>query len=554
MPMASHTALPARPARGPARGAGAGAGAHGPDAALPCQRRPDVFQHPLLEAPSDIPHTSPEQRHQHLVLLRTARDLCASCPLWAECLQDAVAHAEPHGYTAATTVEDRRWIRRALGVGDANGDLPTHHPVDGPGASPGHHSAETSRRLLRLRSRSAGPAVPDAAGSGLPALGRVLDAFDARQDQLARRQRELPAIPRQLHQHSGSQRPLGDADGHGRRPTAAGHPHPHPHPHAHPESRNEDMAAAESGQRIAFSYEDPAQAVRQALLAPLTRAALPTLDSLEQLVAMLASVPGGEIAPETPQTVRAARRAVEALAPAPEGAQDAAQAAPGVSPPRALTGSVSVELATSDPVAALRRDFLEPLLRELASSLANIEKVATMLAAAGSPGGDGSHLEPIRTALQGVRACLPHPAPGGRTSAGPGQAAALASAGGRHATALNTPSIRAAVETAVSTFPGPFSARDVLRALPQGVYGDPSKTISNVLSAMVKAGGLRRLTRGTYARTADVAADLTATDVTVTDVGATDVGATDVGATVVTADAAVTVAASAPERGEAKSA
>ncbi|MEU1186888.1 WhiB family transcriptional regulator [Streptomyces sp. NPDC005859] len=490
--MASHTALPARPARGPVRGAGAGAGVHTPDAALPCQRRPDVFQHPLLEAPTDIPYTSPEQRHQHLVLLRTARDLCASCPLWAECLQDAVAHAEPYGYAAATTLDDRRWIRRALGVGDANGDLPTH-TVDGPGAGPGCSSGETSRRLLRLRSLSTGTATRHDAERGQPVLERILDAFDARQDQLARQRSELPAIPRQLHEHTTTRRTHDN--GRGSRPI-------------HPESRSEDMAAAESGQRIAFSYEDPAQAVRQALLAPLIRSALPTLTGLEQLVTMLASVPGGEIAPELPDTIRAARKAVEALAPEGGGSScGSAETAPDAAGPlRALTGSVSVELATTDPVAALRRDFLEPLLRELASSLANIEKVATMLAATGASDGDEIHLEPIRTALQGIRACLPHPAPTGRTSTGTGQTAALAPSG--------APSIRAAVETAMSTFPGPFSARDVLRALPHGVYGDPSKTISNVLSALVKSGRLQRLARGTYARTVDITMDV-ALDVTV---------------------------------------
>ncbi|MDR6976414.1 hypothetical protein J2X68_003105 [Streptomyces sp. 3330] len=486
--MVSHTALPTRPARGPVRGAGAGTGVHTPDAALPCQRRPDVFQHPLLEAPADIPYTSPEQRHQHLVLLRTARDLCASCPLWAECLQDTIAHAEPYGYAAATTLDDRRWIRRALGLGDANGDLPTHM-VDGPGAGPGYSSGETSRRLLRLRSRSIDTAARHDAEHGRPTLERILDAFDARQDQLARQRSELPAIPRQLQQHTTTSQ---SAHG-GQR---------HSHPHADPESRSEDMAAAESGQRIAFSYEDPAQAVRQALLAPLVRSALPTLAGLEQLATMLASVPGGEIAPEMPDTLRAARKAVEALAPhGGLGSGDSAEAAPDATGPlRALTGSVSVELATTDPVAALRRDFLEPLLRELASSLANIEKVATMLAATEAPaGGDENHLEPIRTALQGIRACLPHPAPNGKTSTGTGQAATLVPSG--------APSIRAAVETAVSTFPGPFSARDVLRALPPGVYGDPSKTISNVLSALVKSGRLQRLARGTYARTVDVPID-----------------------------------------------
>ncbi|WP_329219472.1 WhiB family transcriptional regulator [Streptomyces sp. NBC_01485] len=498
--MASHTVLHARPTRGPVRGPGA----HIPDAALPCQRRPDVFQHPLLEASTDIPDTPPEQRHQHLVLLRTARDLCASCPLWAECLQDAIAHAEPYGYAAATTLEDRRWIRRALAVGDPNGNLPTH-TTDAAGSATGSGSGtgDTSRRLLRLRSRTTDAAARHAAERGLPELERILDAFDARQEQLATLRRELPAIPRQLHEHTTTQ---------------GTHRHPLPHPHAHPESRNEDMAAAESGQRIAFSYDDPAQAVRQALLAPLIRSALPTLDSLEQLVTMLASVPGGGIAPELPENLRAVRKAVEALetltTPAPERSQGtrdpAVPALPATdtgNPLRALTGSVSVELATTDPVAALRRDFLEPLLRELASSLANIEKVTTMLAATSDA--DEVHLEPIRTALQGIRARLPHPTTP-NTTAGPGTRTGTGMRTGTPSTPTPpaTPSIRAAVETVAATFPGPFSARDVLRALPPGVYGDPSKTISNVLSALVKSGRLQRLARGTYARTVNVAVDV----------------------------------------------
>ncbi|WP_051865938.1 type IV toxin-antitoxin system AbiEi family antitoxin domain-containing protein [Streptomyces griseus] len=256
------------------------------------------------------------------------------------------------------------------------------------------------------------------------------------------------------------------------------------------------MAAAESGQRIAFSYEDPAQAVRQALLGPLIRCALPALISLETLVTMLTRVPGGDVTPEALREVRAVRTAVESLLP--EGAVSPQEADTS---PRALTGSVSLELATSDPVTALRRDFVEPLLRELSASLANIEKVAAMLAAA-SDGEDEAHLEAIRTALHGIRAHLPNPAPTGRTTTATGTATVVGP-GRRPATA---PSIRAAVEAAVATFPGPFSARDVLRALPPGVYGDPSKTISNVLSALVKSGRLQRLARGTYARTLDVPA------------------------------------------------
>ncbi|MER5977662.1 WhiB family transcriptional regulator [Streptomyces sp. NPDC001857] len=478
--MASHTALPARPPRGPARGAHTGRTA---DAALPCQRRPDVFQHPLLEPSTDLPDSSPALRRQHLVLSRTARDLCASCPLWAECLQDAVVHAEPYGYAAATTLEDRRWIRRTLGIGDAAGDLPAPPaPEDrgaGPEAAPG--AGDPSRRLMRLRSRTTDPAARHPSEHGWPEIDAILDAFDIRQEQLASQRRALrrtlSGIPTPLHEHTGTP------------PTYRTAPPPSPQL----ESRTQDMAAAESGQRIAFSYEDPAQAVRQTLLGPLIRSALPALTSLEQLATMLTSVPGGDITPELLRDVRAVRRAVAELAPCDSAGPDATTEA---APLRTLTGSVSVELAATDPVAALRRDFLEPLLRELAASLTNIEKVATMLAA--TEDADGPGLEPLRTALRGLRTHLP--AAPGVPSGSPGRAATAAP----HRRPATAPSIRAAVETAVSTFPGPFSARDVLRALPPGVYGDPSKTISNVLSSMVKSGRLRRLARGTYARTVAV--------------------------------------------------
>jgi hypothetical protein len=151
-------------------------------------------------------------------------------------------------------------------------------------------------------------------------------------------------------------------------------------------------------------------------------------------------------------------------------------------------------------VAALLRDFVDPLLGELATGLANIEKVATMLAAAES-GADEAPLTTIRTALHHIRARLPHPTPADTGTAvdGPGTAAVP----GPHRRPPTAPSIRAAVEEAVEAFPGPFSARDVLRSLPSGVYGDPAKTISNVLSSLVKSGRLQRLSRGTYARAHD---------------------------------------------------
>ncbi|MEU6088434.1 WhiB family transcriptional regulator [Streptomyces sp. NPDC047085] len=477
MRLAGHTTLPAQPTqttRGPLRGP------HIPDAALPCRRRPDVFQHPLLEDPASaggVPDASPTQRHRYLVLLRTARDLCASCPLWAECLQDAVAHVEPYGYVAATTQDDRRWIRRTLGIGNAVGDLPTRI-TDG--------SDDTSRRLTRLRSGASDTADRHPGG---PSLEQILDAFDLLQDeQLASRTRALRHLQTEaaegLHEHMHAQPAYGQ-----------------PRVPGQTRRGKQDMAGAESGQRISFSYEDPAQAVRQTLLGPLIRNARPALASLEQLVTMLMSLPGTKARPEMLQEVRAVREAVEALLP--EDAEDpAAPDAAALPLPRPLTGSVSLDLATTDPVAALLRDFVDPLLGELATGLANIEKVATMLAAAES-GADEAPLATIRTALQHIHARLPHPTPPDTGTGTAVDGTGTAAVPGPHRRPPTAPSIRAAVEEAVEAFPGPFSARDVLRSLPSGVYGDPAKTISNVLSSLVKSGRLQRLSRGTYARAHD---------------------------------------------------
>ncbi|MBE4735146.1 WhiB family transcriptional regulator [Streptomyces caniscabiei] len=518
--MASHTTLARLPAR-PARKAVARE-AHIPDAALPCRRRPDVFQHPLLDNSEhphglhgpDTPMTAapgipPDQRRQHLVLLRTARDLCASCPLWAECLQDAVAYAEPYGYTAATTREDRRALRRILDLGDENGDLPAHAAVR-------FDSGSLPRRLTRLRSRAdessathsgnRRPTTPD-----LPELERILDAFDQLQSQLADSQSLLRKYPPRAALTSLLQSHTTTQPTH-RQTTPPGGPSYTSGPSN--DRSEEPMAAAEAGQRITFSYEDPALAVRQAVLGPLVRSALPALTSLEQLVTMLTCMPGGDTGPEAPRDIPAVRQAVESLLPDHAEAPSDADGTP-LAPRRPLTGSVSVELATTDPVSALRRDFLEPLLRELAATLANIEKVATMLAAASDDTGDAARLETIRTAVREIHDRLPHPAAptahpaahalhGGHPLAGTAAGAGAGAGPAQTRRTPSTPSIRAAVEKAVAGFPGAFSARDVLRALPSGIYGDPSKTISNVLSALVKSGRLQRLSRGTYARVLNV--------------------------------------------------
>ncbi|KIF02082.1 hypothetical protein PL81_32015, partial [Streptomyces sp. RSD-27] len=80
----------------------------------------------------------------------------------------------------------------------------------------------------------------------------------------------------------------------------------------------------------------------------------------------------------------------------------------------------------------------------------------------------------------------------------PQHTAAGAPGGAGGAGSWSAPSLRRAVETAVASFPGHFTGRDVVRALPAGAYPDAGKSVSNALSAMVKSGRLLRISRGTY--------------------------------------------------------
>ncbi|MFI8994385.1 WhiB family transcriptional regulator [Streptomyces sp. NPDC053542] len=480
-------------------------------------------------------------------LAATAREMCASCPLWAECLQSAVVHADPYGYAAATTADDRRWMRRRLKIGDAAGSL---RPA---GAEPGtlgeltreqrrHPEASqremavrlgcsrstVSRRLAQVRARTdeftRRPRRGETSG---PELGAILDAFDALQDHLA--------ADRGISVRVG-----------GARNTRAGTAGTDAALHLRFDEANGGFMSGESERRIAFSLGDPAAAVRQAVLWPLARTAAPALAGAENLVAMLIAAPDSGVRPETLTSVRLARRAVESLLPdEPEPAADVASL---------LQGSVSVELATTNPMAALRQAFLVPLLRHLVSSLANIETVGTMLAAvpgaraavkeietirtarqylerqlaagvwedeaAGLPGADAGQAAPDRPPADeavAYEAVAPAAAPSGpfapRAAAGAAHGEVPA---GRHLldsvpAQLRRLSIRAAVEQAVTTVPEPFTGRDLIDevAARSGIVlpGESAKAVSNVLSAMVKSGRLRRLSRGTYVRAQGPAAE-----------------------------------------------
>ncbi|MBH5336132.1 WhiB family transcriptional regulator [Streptomyces pactum] len=172
---------------------------------LPCQRRPDLFQHPVMDTSPSAMNSSAAEWRTYVSLVGEARTLCASCPLWAECLRDAVVFADPYGYAAATTPADRRWMRRRLGVGEPDGSLnvtpsdrlspnevvrqrrrfpePSQREM---AAELGCSRSTVARRLASERAKAAGGAHGEKSSRPEPDMNAILDAFDALQEQLAR--------------------------------------------------------------------------------------------------------------------------------------------------------------------------------------------------------------------------------------------------------------------------------------------------------------------------------------------------------------------------------
>ncbi|WP_175439276.1 WhiB family transcriptional regulator [Streptomyces vilmorinianum] len=427
-------------------------------ASLPCHRRPDVFRHPLLENPPVSSAELPIQGRRIQALAHAARQLCASCPLRRECLEDSVLRPDPGGYLAGTTEQDRRLIRRRLGIGTPQGDLTT--PVD-------------------LRQRSADFEAE---------LDAVLDAFAP--GHTSRHLRPRPRTPVRPGPRSTV-------------PTQKTH-------HV-----AEVSMAAPAGERITFALDDPVLAVQQAVLTPLLLAALPALEASERLAGMLAHAPSAGLAPELAESCRRARLGLEAWRA--EQPEDASR----IPADTGLVGSVSVELATSDPITALRQDLFEPLLRRVADSIVRIEEVMSVLMTGPDGGIDAdtgmdpnadrtkggasgrAMLADLRAALRELAAHIEAyeavaPAAGFPASGGPGRPGAP-DTGGAVVRALHpSTSLRQAVDRAVASLPGPFTARDVLIALPPEVFQESAKSISNILSAMVKSARLRRVSRGTY--------------------------------------------------------
>lgn len=110
-----------------------------------CVQASDVFQNSLLEDGLPTGATG-DIRRQHASLAARAAATCASCPLLASCLYDAVVKHDVSGFVAGTTQRQRQEMRTALRVTVEAEDLDTLAGVVAPNRQVNHEE------VLRLRS------------------------------------------------------------------------------------------------------------------------------------------------------------------------------------------------------------------------------------------------------------------------------------------------------------------------------------------------------------------------------------------------------------------
>jgi hypothetical protein len=168
-----------------------------------CTARTDIFQHRLMEDPPPTSATR-RTRERYEQLVREAKSVCASCPMFTDCLFTAVAQHDVSGFVAGTTAAQRRSMRNLLDVevqaddfdqlAGARGTrrpvsheevlrLRTQHPNDSLESLAMRLgcSLSTVKRHLRRARRGQSPASK--APRPRPEVSAVLDAFDAVVDQ-----------------------------------------------------------------------------------------------------------------------------------------------------------------------------------------------------------------------------------------------------------------------------------------------------------------------------------------------------------------------------------
>ena len=114
------------------------------DRTLPsCANLRAVFQHPLLEGDSTA--ATPDDQQLERTLQARARAACSTCPLFEQCLENAILDHDVAGFAAGTTPRQRSRIRSYLGVKVRPDDLESFAGIIGRG-----HQVAT-QDVMRLR-------------------------------------------------------------------------------------------------------------------------------------------------------------------------------------------------------------------------------------------------------------------------------------------------------------------------------------------------------------------------------------------------------------------
>lgn len=157
-----------------------------------CVAYPNVYLHPFLD---DGPApTSRGDRREQTMLQAQAEKMCAGCPLFAQCLTDAVVRFDVAGFVAGTTRRQRREIRSRLDVAVNEEDFD---------AFAGVNSGRQFDRYEIQRMRNANPDQPLSViaakvGCSVSTVKRHLRRLEAEGGALRPTERRVPSQARVL--------------------------------------------------------------------------------------------------------------------------------------------------------------------------------------------------------------------------------------------------------------------------------------------------------------------------------------------------------------------
>ena len=93
----------------------------------PCVEYTNVYLHPLLDETQSVNNQT--HRREQAMLRTQAEKMCAECPMFAQCLTNAVTKFDVSGFVAGTTRRQRQEIRARLGVSLEDDDFDSYAGV-----------------------------------------------------------------------------------------------------------------------------------------------------------------------------------------------------------------------------------------------------------------------------------------------------------------------------------------------------------------------------------------------------------------------------------------